>query len=120
MWQFVYELLLIVLRYGIVSGLTWLAARHVLTEEQFKYFSDGLTDPKVLAAIAGGITVVATAIWSWVNTRRKLLTALATPAATSEQAVTAMVKDGSAPPLSTPKASVPVSPAPSRPNEPKE
>ena len=109
---FVIELLTAVLRYVLVGVFGYLLAHHVITEDQQAKFLDYFTDAKVLSYIVGGLVTVGLAVRSVLRARLKLLTALATPAATSEQTVTALVKGGAAPPVTTPKAEVPVSPPP--------
>jgi hypothetical protein len=113
------ELLLTILRYVIVGALSALLSHHVITEDQQKRFIDFFTDPAVLTYIAGAIFTIWIAVRVVIKSRLKLLTALATPAATTEKTIEQMAKTD-APALSTPKADVPIALPKPTPNEPKE
>jgi hypothetical protein len=100
------ELLSALVRYGIVWALGLLLAHHVITEDQQHKFVQFFTDPTVLLSIAGALVTVGLALRSVVRARLKLLTALSTPAATSENTIDVLRKT-EAPSLTTPKTDVP-------------
>lgn len=105
------ELLYAILRYVVTAAISWLLARHVITEDQQQAFLGYFTDPTFMALVVGSLVPLAIALRAVIKSRLKLLTALSLPAATTERTVEQMAKTD-APALSTPKNDVPTSPAP--------
>lgn len=114
------DLLIPIIRSLILLGLGWLVNHGVISKDQETTFATYYTEPARLVEIAGIVLTIAWAVRDKFFTRKKLMAALATPSPTSEADVMAMVKDGAAPSVLTPKTQVPVPKPVTSPNEPKE
>ena len=100
------DLLMVLIRAAFLAFFTWLATHHVITEDQQQKFIDFFTDPTVLVSVVGFVGTVYLIVRSRIWERRKLLTALSSPA-TSEEVIEIVAKT-EAPAITTPKTSIPV------------
>lgn len=103
---FLNEIIGAVIRTGVAFVLGWLVNQMIISADQATEWT---------TAITGGALVLLWSIWQKYRSRKKLVTALASPAGSSEHRVEAMVSAGNAPPVTVPKNVPPYLPKPPTP-----
>jgi len=87
-----------ILRHALSGPLSWLVAKEVLQADQVE---------ALIVGLAGTLIAAALSVWKSVRERREKVTALAMPPGSTENDAKAIVANGGAPSVSTPKDEVP-------------